>query len=204
MTGVDSVNGNYYSYWGTKINDPNMSMSNMTIGEHDKIVDGLQTNIDHVNGDIVQEIKLDGNTAGQGGTYQDGKGGTINLERRGYWNGTEFVDTGSVDGGITISSEGGAGGKDVAIKFANEDGSFTVDAGSKVEGKTENGGNALTGLSINGEDYTIAAGGKSVTRSRVNDNGTITVYQGEDDQTGVTTENAIHDYALDSQEKTSF
>ena len=203
MTGVDSVNGNYYSYWGTKINDPNMSMSNMTIGEHDKIVDGLQTNIDHVNGDIVQEIKLDGNTAGQGGTYQDGKGGTINLERRGYWNGTEFVDTGSVDGGITISSEGGAGGKDVAIKFANEDGSFTVDAGSKVEGKTENGGNALTGLSINGEDYTIAAGGKSVTRSRVNDNGTITVYQGEDDQTGVTTENAIHDYALDSQEKTA-
>lgn len=130
MTGVDSVNGNYYSYWGTKINDPNMSMSNMTIGEHDKIVDGLQTNIDHVNGDIVQEIKLDGNKAGQGGTYQDGKGGTINLERRGYWNGTEFVDTGSVDGGITISSEGGTGGKDVAIKFANEDGSFTVDAGS--------------------------------------------------------------------------
>ena len=195
MTGVDSVNGNYYSYWGTKVNDPNMSMSNMTLGDHDKIVAGLQTNIDHVNGDIVQEIKLDGNTAGQGGT--------INLERRGYWKGTEFVDTGSVDGGITISSEGGTGGKDVAIKFANEDGSFTVDAGSKVEGKTENGGNALTGLSINGEDYTIAAGGKSVTRSRVNDNGTITVYQGEDDQTGVTTENAIHDYALDSQERTA-
>ena len=206
MTGVDSVNGNYYSYWGTKVNDPNMSMSNMTLGDHDKIVAGLQTNIDHVNGDIVQEIKLDGNTAGQGGTYQDGKGGTINLERRGYWNGTEFVDTGSVDGGITISSEGGAGGKDVAIKFANEDGSFTVDAGSKVEGITDtviDSQGELKGLSINGQEYTIAAGGKSVTRSRVNDNGTITVYQGEDDQTGVTTENAIHDYALDSQEKTA-
>ena len=198
MTGVDSVNGNYYSYWGTKINDPNMSMSNMTIGEHDKIVDGLQTNIDHVNGDIVQEIKLDGNKAGQGGTYQDGKGGTINLERRGYWNGTEFVDTGSVDGGITISSEGGTGGKDVAIKFANEDGSFTVDAGSKVEGKTENGGNALTGLSINGEEYTIAAGGKSVTRGSINNDGSVKIYQGNDDTTGIELDGKIHDYALDT------
>ena len=198
MTGVDSVNGNYYSYWGTKINDPNMSMSNMTIGEHDKIVDGLQTNIDHVNGDIVQEIKLDGNKAGQGGTYQDGKGGTINLERRGYWNGTEFVDTGSVDGGITISSEGGTGGKDVAIKFANEEGSFTVDAGSKVEGKTENGGNALTGLSINGEEYTIAAGGKSVTRGSINNDGSVKIYQGNDDTTGIELDGKIHDYALDT------
>ena len=198
MTGVDSVNGNYYSYWGTKINDPNMSMSNMTIGEHDKIVDGLQTNIDHVNGDIVQEIKLDGNKAGQGGTYQDGNGGTINLERRGYWNGTEFVDTGSVDGGITISSEGGTGGKDVAIKFANEDGSFTVDAGSKVEGKTENGGNALTGLSINGEEYTIAAGGKSVTRGSINNDGSVKIYQGNDDTTGIELDGKIHDYALDT------
>ena len=184
MTGVDSVNGNYYSYWGTKINDPNMSMSNMTIGEHDKIVDGLQTNIDHVNGDIVQEIKLDGNKAGQGGTYQDGKGGTINLERRGYWNGTEFVDTGSVDGGITISSEGGTGGKDVAIKFANEDGSFTVDAGSKVEGLKDEGtataGDTLTGIKINGEEYQLG-GGKTYSAGKgidIDENNKISVDNG--------------------------
>ena len=185
MTGVDSVNGNYYSYWGTKINDPNMSMSNMTIGDHDKIVTGLQTNIDHVNGDIVQEIKLDGNTAGQGGTYQDGKGGTINLERRGYWNGTEFVDTGSVDGGITISSEGGTGGKDVAIKFANEKGSFTVDAGSRVQATEVDENNKVSELSINGTKYAIG-GGETYT----NGNG-IAIDENDKNKISVVTGNGL-------------
>jgi len=189
MTGVKE-NGDYVSYWGAEVVDPNATIGSMTVSTLQGKFDEVDSSIEKIHKDDIKQIQVASAT----------NGGTIGLQTNGEFNEDGTAKGGAnIPGTITVTSEGGTGGSgkanDVKIKFASENGgSFTVDAGSKVEGKTENGGNALTGLSINGQDYTIAAGGKSVTSSKVNDNGTITVYQGEDDQTGVTTENAIHDW----------
>ena len=203
MTGYDETTKKYYSYWGTKITGSNMSMSNMTMGEHEKIVNGLQDNIYMAKGEAITEIGL--------GTVENG--GTIDLFRRGYWNGKEYVEydaegnpVKTVAGGVTITSTGGTDGKDVAIQFANDKDSFMVEGGSKVVGKVGEGtaeaGATLDGLSINGVDYKLG-GGKSVTSGTINADGTINLKQGENDNTGITLSGKIHDYALDDQDKTA-
>ena len=58
MTGQDEKTGNYYSYWGTKINDPNASMSNMTMGDHEKIVNALHDEVYTAQGDDIMKIDV--------------------------------------------------------------------------------------------------------------------------------------------------
>lgn len=193
MTGKDE-NGDYYSYWAAKSSDDNVSIgdSDLTLGDYRSNIQTLERNDRKLAAADIKSVKV-------------GTGNSINLITNTQFdeNGEPIEGTEGTITGFTVTSVKNTG-EDTKIKFSDGDGNnFDVDAGSRVVGTTKDGSNALTGLSINGQDYTIAAGGKSVTRSRVNDNGTITVYQGEDDQTGVTTENAIHDYALDSQEKTA-
>lgn len=202
VTGVDE-DGNYVSYWGSENVDPNAPIGNMPMSTLQYKFDVVNDNIEAVAEDNIKQINV-GNTDGVVGKTDDGQGGTIGLQTNGKFDADGNPTGGAmIPGGITVTSVANPN-EDTKIKFENEKGSFTVNAGSRVEGTTgAASGETLTGLSINGVDYQLG-GGKSVTRSRVNDNGTITVYQGEDDQTGVTTENAIHDYALDSQEKNSF
>lgn len=81
MTGVDKVNGNYYSYWGTEINDPNTSLSEMTVGDLKKIVGGINDTIYTAQGDDIKQVSVQ---------RSGNNGGTIGLIRRGDWNGTTY------------------------------------------------------------------------------------------------------------------
>ena len=149
MTGVDKVNGNYYSYWGTEINDPNTSLSEMTVGDLKKIVGGINDTIYTAQGDDIKQVSVQ---------KSGDNGGTIGLIRRGDWNGTTYEETDPVPGTITVTSTGGTEGKDVAIQFANDQGSFTVDAGSKVEATKFDENEKVSELSINGKTYAIGGG----------------------------------------------
>ncbi len=156
MTGVE--NGTYYSYWGTEINDPNTSLSEMTVGDLKKIVGGINDTIYTAQGDDIKQVSVQ---------KSGDNGGTIGLIRRGDWNGTTYDETDPVPGTITVTSTGGTGGSgqanDVKIKFSNAENTdgFTVEAGSKVEA-TEFEDGKVSKLSINGENYAIG-GGKTYT-----------------------------------------
>ena len=164
MTGVNSQN-KLDSYWGTEIDDPEMSISQMTMGQLDERFDAIKKDIVDVHRDNINKINVNKNN--------NGNGGTIGLQTNGSFDeeGNPVGDGEMIPGGITITSEATTG-KDTKIRFANEanpDG-FTVDAGSKVVGKitTENGvqqeagvndaNKTLTGLKINGVDYALSQG----------------------------------------------
>ena len=167
VTGVDKE-GKYTSYWGSENVDPNAPIGNMPISTLEHKFDVVNNSIRDVAGDNIKEIQVE-KTNGTDGT----EGGTIGLQTNGdYYDTGEKDENGNpiyapmggakVPGAITITSEGGTGGDDVRIKFANEDGSFTVDAGSKVEGlngtETATDGDTLTGIKINGEEYKLGGG----------------------------------------------
>ncbi len=203
LTGVE--NGTYYSYWGTEINDLNTSLSEMTVGDLKEIVGGINDSIYTAQGDDIKKIDV--------AKAKDGNGGTIGLVTRGDWksdgqgNG-QYVDTDPVPGTITIrnTDNSGKNGNDVAIRFGSidEEGQdvekFTIDAGSKVVGKTgadgttkANPNDTLTGIEINGQNYKLG-GGKTYTDGdgitiATDDNNKISVNAGE----GLTFENPNND-----------
>lgn len=202
VTGVDE-DGNYVSYWGSENVDPNAPIGNMPMSTLQYKFDVVNDNIEAVAEDNIKQINI-GQSGNDGqvniSKTDDGQGGTIGLQTNGTFD-EEGNPTGGamIPGGIKITSEHGNDGKDVRIKFANDAGSFTVDAGSKVEGTTgEASGDTLTGLSINGVKYKLG-GGKSVTSGSIKSDGTINLKQGKDDTTGITLSGKIHDYALDGQ-----
>ena len=184
MTGVDD-NGNYVSYWGAEIIDPNAPIGSMPMSTLQGKFDEVEADIAKIHKDDISEIQVNHT---EDGTAEDGKGGTIGLATNGG---------AMIPGGITVTSEATTG-EDTKIKFENNKGSFTVNAGSRVEGTTgEASGETLTGLSINGVDYQLG-GGKSVTRGSINNDGSVKIYQGNDDTTGIELDGKIHDYALDT------
>ena len=92
LTGVE--NGTYYSYWGTKINDPNTSLSEMTVGDLEDIIDGVNGSIYTAQGDDIKQVSVQ---------KSGDNGGTIGLIRRGDWNGTAYEETDPVPGTITLT-----------------------------------------------------------------------------------------------------
>lgn len=154
----------YYSYWAANTLDREAPMQ-LTQGQYADIVTTMWTNdIDLASSDVSQ-VKVEQTT-------EPGKnGGTISLIQQGDYhegvNGEDgyYENNKTVPGAITITSEGGIDGKDVAVKFANtvngEESSFTVNAGSKVQGinndEVVQGSNETTttidGLEINGQKY---------------------------------------------------
>ena len=149
MTGVDSK-GNYVSYWGAEIVDPNAPIGSMPMSTLQGKFDEVEADIAKIHKDDISEIQVNHT---EDGTAEDGKGGTIGLATNGG---------AMIPGGITVTSEATTG-EDTKIKFENNKGSFTVNAGSRVEGTTgEASGETLTGLSINGVDYQLG-GGKTYT-----------------------------------------
>ena len=163
MTGVNS-DDELDSYWGTEVDDPSMSLSNMTMGQLDERFDAIKKDIVDVHRDNINKINVNKNN--------NGNGGTIGLQTNGSFDeeGNPVGDGKMIPGGITITSEATTG-KDTKIRFANEanpDG-FTVDAGSRVVGKTgadgtteANPNDTLTGIEINGQNYKLG-GGKTYT-----------------------------------------
>ena len=195
MTGVE--NGTYYSYWGTEINDPNTSLSELTVGNLKDVISGINDSIYTAQGDDIKKIDV--------AKAKDGNGGTIGLVTRGDWksdgqgNG-QYVDTDPVPGTITIrnTDNSGKNGNDVAIRFGSidEEGQdvekFTIDAGSKVVGKTgadgttvANQGDTLTGIEINGQNYKLG-GGKTYT-----DGDGISISQDDTNTISVNTGNGL-------------
>ena len=163
MTGVE--NGTYYSYWGTEINDPNTSLSEMTVGDLKKIVGGINDTIYTAQGDDIKQVSVQ---------KSGDNGGTIGLIRRGDWNGTAYEETDPVPGTITVTSTGGEG-KDVAIQFSNDQGSFTVDAGSKVVANNGAGGTDLETISVNGQTFNVIGGAIS---GQIDSEGNVKIQQG--------------------------
>ncbi len=186
MTATDA-SGNYVSYWGSEIVDPNESIANMTVSDLQDKFDEVDANVKKIQKDDINHIQL-GTTTG---------GGTIGLVTNG---GAE------IPGGITVTSTGGTGGEDVQITFANQTdpddestkSSFSINAGSKVVANDTTGTSkgTLNSISINGESYTLASGGASVTSGSISDTGYINLKQGETDTTGITLGGRLHDYAL--------
>ena len=152
MTGVKE-NGDYVSYWGAEVVDQNAPIGSMTMGTLQGKFDEVNKSIEKIHKDDIKQIQVASAT----------NGGTIGLQTNGEFNEDGTAKGGAnVPGTITVTSEGGTGGSgkanDVKIKFASENGgSFTVDAGSKVEA-TEFEDGKVSKLSINGEDYAIGGG----------------------------------------------
>ena len=209
MTGYDENTDSYYSYWGTKITDRNMSLANLTVGDLTDIKEGLEGSIYTAQGDDIKNIKV--------AEAPDGNGGTIGLVRHGDYIGDDkngdpiYNDTTPVPGTITIqnTTTSGKNGNDVAIQFGsidesgNNDSKFTIDAGSRVVGKitdegtqvlagVDDAGKTLTGLSINGVDYQLSQGktytkgnGIAISTDETTGDNTISVDLATDGQTNV-------------------
>ena len=156
----------YYSYWAADTYDADAPMQ-LTQGQYKDIVDTMWGNDAYLASSDISKIKL------EKVSEENKKGGTISLLQQGDYNSetNSYKNNKTLPGAITVTSEGGTGGKDVAIRFSNEDNldGFTVDAGSKVVGQvTKNGseqdagvGDAnktLTGLKINGVEYDLSQG----------------------------------------------
>ena len=156
MTAQDEK-GKYYSYWAANTDDPNAPLTGMTIGQLNTSLKEIDTNSRKLAGDDIKQIDVKANSGGNAG-------GTIGLLRRGTYNEAtgKWGENQYAPGTINVTSKDGTNGKDVAIKFANNGGSFTVDAGSKVVGKVDGqnatSGDTLDGLTINGIDYKLGGG----------------------------------------------
>ena len=206
VTGRDDE-GEYYSYWGAERNDPNETIGDkLTVGQYNETISTLNNNVKSVAKDSIKEIQLAPNEDGNGGTIgllTNGDFETVTIDGKTY-----YVPKGgeSIPGGITVTSTGGTGGKDVQITFANQTdpddestkSSFSINAGSKVVANDTTGTSkgTLNSISINGESYTLASGGASVTSGSISDTGYINLKQGETDTTGITLDGRLHDYAL--------
>ena len=155
LSGVGEDN-QIYTYWGTKINDPTQTIGNMTVGQYNLDRVELQNQSKAYHGDDIKDITVSPNENG---------GGSFSFNRVGKYNKTtgEYEAADPV-GTITVKNTTNSGNhEDVAIEFSNGTDSFTVQAGSKVEGTTgEASGDTLTGLSINGVEYKLG-GGKTYT-----------------------------------------
>lgn len=177
MTGVDA-NGNYVSYWGAEIVDPNAPIGSMSMSTLQGKFDEVENNIKKIHQDDIKEIQV-----APTGTSTDGQGGTINLQTNGASEDGHPTGGEYIPGGITITSIGGTNGNDVQVQFSNTDpdtkqtNSFTVNAGSKVVANPEEGTSqgTLNSVSINGEKYDLG-GGKTYTEGNninIDDNNVI-------------------------------
>lgn len=169
VTGKDG--NTYYSYWGAEQNDPNATIGDkLTVGAYNQTISALNNNIEAIHEDDIQKITV------AAATGENANGGTIGLltngtmkaitDERGNIIGYEKVEGGtqaSIPGAVTITSIA-ENGKDTKIQFSNDDGSFTVAAGSRVEANpgSETESSTLSSISINGNTYTIPEGGADV------------------------------------------
>ena len=162
-------NGDLIGAWGAENVDMETPIGEMPVRVLQEAFNKVDNNIISLYKDDIKEIQV---AHSQGGTATDGQGGTIGLQSNG-----EPVKIGEdkdgnpiygpsggayIPGGITVSKLHGNDGKDIQIQFANEDGSFTVDAGSKVEANKQgvSSDTTLDTLTINGKTFGLSTGTK--------------------------------------------
>lgn len=139
MTVKDKDN-NFYSYWAAEVTDPSATMATYRVEEYNKNLANLVENDDALNRNDIKEVTL----------TNDENSATIGLMRNGG---------NAVDGAITVTSGGGTGGSgaahDTFVKISN--GTDTKGKTFATASKVEVNGpkNAITGIKVNGVDYTI-------------------------------------------------
>ena len=146
---------NYVSFWSALAdsNDIYLQDGNVTVGDINNSFGKLIENDKILRDNDIKEITV----------AQNDKGGTIGLIR----NGADDEGNSAVDGTISIEGVGGTSGKDTGIKFSQKDADgrdiegFTINTGSRVEGTGSDPSGtlvyqgSLTGLTINGQYYTV-------------------------------------------------
>ena len=158
---VKDADNNFYSYWASEVTDPSATMQSYRLAEYKKDLAVLVENDNKLHRDDIKEVTMT--------TDAGTNSAIIGLVRNGN------TEAGApVKGAITVTSGGGAGGKDTFVKISNGTANQTFATGSKVEaiGTTE----ATTGIKINGQEYTIKSGSVvSVAKDAANKTTTITV-----------------------------
>lgn len=161
---VKDDNGHFYSYWASAVTDPSATMSTYRLAEYKKDLSVLVENDEKLSRNDIKEVTLDTTQANSA---------TIGLLRNGD------TEAGApVKGAITVTSGGGTGGSgaanDTFVKISNGTANQTFATGSKVE--VNGPANAITGIKVNGVDYTIKQGsGVKVEQDAANKTTTITV-----------------------------
>ena len=145
---VKDANNQFYSYWAAEVTDPSATMATYRVEEYKNNLAVLEENDNKLSRDDIKKVTLDTSKANSA---------IIGLLRNGGK---------AVDGAITVTSGGGTDGKDTFVKISNaaDTEGKTFATGSKVEAIGSK--DATTGITINGEDYTIKSGSKvSVTQT---------------------------------------
>ena len=149
----------FYSYWAAEVTDPSATMQSYRLVEYKKDLAVLVENDKMLYRNDIKEVTM---TTGDNSA-------TIGLLRNGD------TEAGApVTGAITVTSGGGTGGSDTFVKISNGTANQTFATGSKVEaiGTPE----ATTGITINGQKYTIKSGsGVEVVQDATKKTTTITV-----------------------------
>lgn len=186
---VKNDNGHFYSYWASAVTDPSATMSTYRLAEYKKDLSVLVENDEKLSRNDIKEVTLDTTQANSA---------TIGLLRNGD------TEAGApVKGAITVTSGGGTGGSgaanDTFVKISNGTANQTFATGSKVE--VNGPANAITGIKVNGVDYTIKQGsGVKVEQDAANKTTTITV---DGNATTITdTHNALDSAKLDGKKLT--
>ena len=156
---VKDADNNFYSYWASEVTDPSATMQSYRLVEYKKDLAVLVENDNMLSRDDIKEVTM----------TKEGNSATIGLLRNGGK---------AVDGVITVSSGGGTGGSgadhDTFVNISNGTVNQTFATGSKVE--VNGPANAITGIKVNGVDYTIKQGsGVEVTQDTTKKTTTITV-----------------------------
>ena len=161
---VKDDNGHFYSYWASAVTDPSATMSTYRLAEYKKDLSVLVENDEKLSRNDIKEVTLDTTQANSA---------TIGLLRNGD------TEAGApVTGAITVTSGGGTDGSgaanDTFVKISNGTVNQTFATGSKVE--VNGPADAITGIKVNGVDYTIKQGsGVKVEQDAANKTTTITV-----------------------------
>lgn len=157
---VKDDNGHFYSYWASAVTDPSATMSTYRLVEYKKDLSVLVENDEKLSRNDIKEVTLDTTQANSA---------TIGLLRNGD------TEAGApVTGAITVTSGGGTEGSDTFVKISNGTANQTFATGSKVE--VNGPADAITGIKVNGVDYTIKQGsGVKVEQDAANKTTTITV-----------------------------
>lgn len=152
--------GTFKTFWSSIADSDDIYLKdgNVTVGDINNSFSKLIENDKILKRNDIKEITVTPN--------DDGKGGILGLVRNGV---DENENNIAVDGAITVENVGGTSGKDLGIKFSQKDengedilgSAFTINTGSLVEGTgtaedtsaVEQG--SLTGLTINGQHYTV-------------------------------------------------
>ena len=156
---VKDANNTFYSYWASEVTDPSATMQSYRMADYEKDLSVLLENEKKLYRNDIKEVTM----------TTDANSATIGLLRNGD------AEAGApVTGAITVTSGGGTEGSDTFVKISNGTANQTFATGSKVE--VNGPADAITGIKVNGVDYTIKQGsGVKVEQDAANKTTTITV-----------------------------